>query len=314
MTWKIGDIVINGRAVLASMSKITDLPFRLLCRKLGANLAFTEMVNCNAVSRGNKAARRLFCTVPDDIPLGIQLFGSRPDKFLKTIQTFPHLNRGYFFEVNFSCPDRIVLNQGAGAALLRRPKRMKEIISCLVTEQSLPIAAKIRLPSNDVNKAVKIARHLDKCGISAITVHGRTITQKNSGPPILNAIRAIQKEVSVPVIGNGGVDNYNRFERTLELCDAVMIGKAAIYHPGLFSQLKSDWQIFSAENRLSWLNIYSDYAASYGVLNPSRLLQRAIDFLRYHIPIKDINQMFNKSNNIKELIVQLQNRIIGNNS
>ncbi len=311
MTWKIGDIVINGRVVLASMSKITDLPFRLLCRKLGANLAFTEMVNCNAVSRGNKAAKRLFCTVPDDLPLGIQLFGSRPDKFLKTVRTIPHLKVGHFFEVNFSCPDRLVLDQGAGAALLRRPKRMKDIISCLVTEQSLPVAAKIRLPSNDVNKAVKIARHLDKCGVSAITVHARTITQKNSGPPILNVIRAIQKEVSIPVLGNGGVDNYNRFERTLKISDAVMIGKAAIYHPGLFGQLKKDWQTFSAENRLSWLNTYHDYAVSYDLLNPTRLLQRAKDFLRFYIPIKDINQMYNKSYDMKGFIVQLQNRIIG---
>jgi tRNA-dihydrouridine synthase len=83
LTWKIDDIVITGKAVLASMTKITDLPFRLVCRELGADLAFTAMVNCNAVSRGNKAARKIYYTVPEDAPLGIQLFGSRPDKFCK---------------------------------------------------------------------------------------------------------------------------------------------------------------------------------------------------------------------------------------
>ena len=314
MTWKIGDIAIGGKAVLASMTKITTLPFRLLCRELGTRLAFTEMVNCNAVSRGNKAAKRVFYTVPADAPLGIQLLGSRPDKFLQTAREINCPHAGTFLEVNFSCPDREVLAQGAGAALLCRPTRIKDIVSCLVNEQPLPVTAKICLQSTDVTKAVKTACLLEKSGVSAITVHARTIKQKNSGPPVLKALRAIKKVVAVPVIGNGGVKGSVRtFDKMLSdtSCDAVMIGKAAIYHPGLFGRLEGnqDWQRFPPETRFSWLRSYTEYAITYGVLNTAHLIQRAKDFLRPFIQLSEIDNLYNLADDTNSFLSLLESEI-----
>ena len=117
--WNIGNVSITGKLVLAPMTKITDLPFRLLCRSIGANLAFTEMVNINAVSRGNKAALTNFLTCIEDRPLGIQLFGTQPDKFQTTAQIIVETiqpTQGAFFDINLECPDPKVLSQGAGAA------------------------------------------------------------------------------------------------------------------------------------------------------------------------------------------------------
>jgi len=316
LTWKIDDIVITNKAVLASMTNITDLPFRLMCRELGANLAFTAMVNCNAVSRGNKAARKTYYTVPDDTPLGIQLFGSRPDKFLHTAQIISCPHPGTFLEVNFSCPDREILAQGSGAALLRRPTRMKDIVSCLVNEQSLPVTAKLRLSSTDVKKTIKVAILLEKAGVSAITIHARTINQKNSGPSLLNAISNVKQAVAIPVIGNGGVEgsalSYGKMLR-ITLCDAVMIGKAAIYNPGLFGRLQGNqnWEHFSPATRVSWLRSYVKYAMKYNCLNQTNVLQRAKDFLRPYIPVRKISHLYALDSDSVSFLSNLEYEIKG---
>jgi tRNA-dihydrouridine synthase B len=255
------------------------------------------MVNCNAVYRGNKAARRIFHTIPLDKPLGVQLYGSKPEKILQTAKEIPIVHDGMFLDINFSCPDREILNQGAGAALLRRPTRMKEIISLLVKEQYLPVTAKIRLQSLDFSKVVKTAILLEEAGISAITVHARTIKQKNSGKAYWEAIREVKKAVKVPVIGNGGVyESAKQFARMLSFtgCDAVMIGKAAIYNPGLFSNIENEtsWLVFSQDKRLSWLQTYLDYARKQNLLKLDRFLERAKDFLRTLIHVNRITYLF----------------------
>jgi tRNA-dihydrouridine synthase B len=314
VTWKVDDIVIPGNVVLASMTQITDLPFRLLCRELGANLAFTAMVNCNAVSRGNKAARRIYYTVPEDAPLGIQLFGSRPDRFLRTAQIIGIPHSGAFLEVNFSCPDRVILAQGAGAALLRRPTRMKDIVSCLVDEQSLPVTAKLRLSSTDVNKTIKTAILLENAGASAITLHARTVVQKNSGSPLLTAISEVKQAVTIPVIGNGGVEgSAQAYGKMLAItsCDGVMIGKAAIYNPGLFGRLQGnqDWNHFSPATRISWVRSYVNYAMKHDCLTQKNVLQRAKDFLRPYLPMRKISHLHRQDSDPFAFLSKLEDEI-----
>jgi len=293
------------------MARITDLPFRLLCRKLGAALAYTEMVNCNAVSRGNKAAMKLFQTNEEDYPLGIQLFGSRPDRILDAALKVKQAD-GIFIDLNFSCPDASVINQGAGAALLKRPARMREIITNLVDNQSLPVTAKIRLGSKDINKCIKIATVLEKAGVSALAVHARTITQKNSGKPDWNAIRAIKSNVSIPVIGNGGIHSVEGYNDIISAtnCDAVMIGKEAIYNPAIFREIEiGKRDVKSFHQQLELLEIYCSNAYAAGIVRNKRVLQRAIDFLKQHVSPARLKALFDEAETLDAFILLIKKEL-----
>src|SRR5271157_1717019 len=288
LSWAIGPITIEGNLVLAPMTRVTDLPFRLLCRDHGASLAFTEMVNVNAVSRGNKAAGMNFMTIPEDRPLGIQLFGTQPEKFLKTAQIIAGAldsRDQVFLDINLDCPVDNVVNQGAGAALLKRPERITAIINTLVVNQSLPVTAKMRVTAIDEALAVKTATIIEAAGTSMLTVHARTIAQKNSGDVQWNIIKAIKKAVSIPVIGNGGINSPRYLTKALDYsqCDAVMIGTSAMYNPSIFKQHPSDarlWTPATLQERLEWLQAYFTYATSNNCMKTSRFMERAKDFFK----------------------------------
>jgi tRNA-dihydrouridine synthase len=191
---------------------------------------------------------------------------------------------------------------------------MKDIVSCLVDEQSLPVTAKLRLSSTDVDKTIKLAILLEKAGVSAITIHARTVNQKNSGPSLLKAIFAVKQAVAVPVIGNGGVEgsaqSYGKM-LCVTSCDAVMIGKAAIYNPGLFGRLQGnqDWEDFSPAARISWLRSYVIYAIKYDSLNQTNVLQRAKDFLRPYLPVRKISQLYAQDSDSVSFLSKLEYEI-----
>lgn len=284
MKWRIGSIQLEGKKVLAPMMKITDLPFRLLCRNLGADLAYTEMVNCNAVSRGNVSARQLFTSHPLDSPLGIQLYGSNPEKFLATAKiirsTLPE--KKFFIDLNFSCPDRNVIKQGAGVALLKRPKRMNDIIKMLVDNEFI-VTVKIRKFSHSYKKIVSLINNFEKIGISAVTIHARTIIQKNAGNCDWKLIKQIKSNCNIPVIGNGDINSVKDFQDMLQFteCDAGMIGKRAMYLPGIFTLLQKSLpqHTFSKQERIKWLKIYFNHATSTNTLKKGRLDQRIYDIV-----------------------------------
>lgn len=288
MTWNIGNIKIEDGLVLAPMTRVTDLPFRLLCRGLGTPLAYTEMVNVNAVYRGNKAARASFMTAPGDRPLGIQLLGTQPEKFLGAavqIASAIGSTEGAFFDVNLDCPDEAVLAQGAGAALLRRPERVAAIIGTIARDQPLPVTAKMRLTSSDPSVAVKTARNIEAAGAAAITVHARAVTQKNGGEARWDVIAAVKEAVAIPVVGNGGISSPRLLAEMLGTarCDAAMAGKAAMYNPGVFDRAglgASRWPEIADATRFAWLQSYCAHASDHDCLKRQRVLQRACDLDR----------------------------------
>jgi tRNA-dihydrouridine synthase B len=313
MSWNIGSITIAAGLVLAPMTKVTDLPFRLLCRDLGACLAFTEMVNVNAVSRGNKAAGTVFQTVSEDRPLGIQLFGTRPDRFLMAAEaiaaTLDSLD-GVFLDVNLDCPDAKVIKQGAGAALLKRLTATGAIINMLATKQPLRVTAKMRLGSGDPLGTVKLAKAIEDAGASAISIHARTVQQKNSGDARWDIIKMIKESIAIPVIGNGGVHSPGDASKLLAYsrCDAAMIGTAAIYNPAIFSQFTSGhgWKEPTFQERLSWLQDYAAHASNHSCLNRSRFVQRARDFLRAVISDATINTILSTTGDETSIIAEFE--------
>jgi len=317
VSWNIGKIVIKGNLVLAPMTRVTDYPFRMLCRRCGASLAYTEMVNVNAVSRGNKAARMNSFTASGDEPLGIQLFGSQPEKFCSTARAIVESlqsTRGVFLDVNLDCPDEAIINQGAGAALLKRPERITAIIAALNAAQLLPVTAKMRLTSGDEALAVKTAKIIEAAGASALTVHARTIAQKNSGDAQWSTIKAIKEAVSIPVIGNGGINSPEAVSTLLRYtcCDAAMIGKAVLYNPSVFSEQSPGakrWDPPTLQKRLEWTQSYFTIAIQNNCAKHQRLEQRAVDFFKDCIPATTITKIFTATKDIPSILNELTKRV-----
>jgi len=236
MTFKIGNVKIKNNLVLAPMAGINDIPFRLLCKENGAGLLYTEMINANAIVRNNKSSLRLAKTLEIERPISLQLFASKKEVIANAAKILE--SSVSIIDFNLGCPASKVVKAGAGAALLDKPKKVKEILEKLVSSVNVPITVKIRLGFNKIN-ALQISKIAEAAGVSAIAVHARTFKQGFSGKADLNSIKEIKENISIPVIGNGDVSDLVSFKKMLEVSDAVMIGRAAKNNPAIFQEMIS---------------------------------------------------------------------------
>lgn len=232
----IGDVTLDNNVILAPMAGVTDLPFRLLCRRMGAGLVCMEMVSAKAIFYNNKNTEELLEIHPEEVPASLQLFGSDPEilaDMAKRIEERPFS----ILDFNMGCPVPKVVNNGEGSALMKEPKLVEEILSALVRAVDKPVTVKIRKGFDEANcNAVEIARIAESCGVAAIAVHGRTREQYYSGRADWDIIRQVKQAVKIPVIGNGDVDSPERAGAMLDStgCDGVMIGRAAQGNPWIF--------------------------------------------------------------------------------
>jgi nifR3 family TIM-barrel protein len=262
MDFSIAGTKMQNRLVLAPMYRVTDLAFRLLAREQGASLCYSEMINSEALIRNNLSVQRLAQTCREDRPLAMQVFGARVESMKKAAELLIAEKEFDFLDLNLGCPSGNVLNQGAGVALLRRPARICEILSCWHV-LGKPVTVKIRSDQN-VLHTIKLAKQIEMAGASAIAVHGRTIKQENRGLVDFVAIKRVKRAVGIPVIGNGGVINKNCFERMLEKtgCDAVMVGSAAIGNPGIFAEILGNKPIARKQAFLQYLELCKKFGIS----------------------------------------------------
>ncbi|MFH1972066.1 MAG: tRNA-dihydrouridine synthase family protein [archaeon] len=231
---KIGNIKLKNKLILAPMAGITNLPFRLLCKD--AALKYTEMININALEKNNKATEKLCLTTKEEKPITFQLFGQREEPIKAAIKKIE--DRADIIDFNLGCPANQIVGAGSGAALLKRPEKVGKIISTLVKHSSKPITAKIRL-GYDKNNVLKIAKIIEDNGASAIAVHARTFKQGYTGKSNWKAIAEVKENANIPIIGNGDVTNGKQAEILLNSCDAVMIGRAAIGDPMIFTRINT---------------------------------------------------------------------------
>ena len=234
---------LNSKTILAPMAGVNDLAFRMLCREYGCGLTFTEMFSSPAISRGNNATLRLIDVVPEEKPVGVQLFGQKTEEIAKAAAFVEEHYRPDVIDFNLGCPARQIIRQGSGAALLIRKNRVSEIVKACSSTLKTPFTVKIRSglePRKIV--ALEIAKACEEAGAAAITVHPRTMSQGYSGRADWSIIKKVKESVSIPVIGNGDVLAPQDAQRMIEEtgCDYVMIGRAAMKGPIIF-QLVNDY-------------------------------------------------------------------------
>ncbi len=234
----IGDVTLDNNVILAPMAGVTDLPFRLLCREMGAGMVCMEMVSAKAIYYNNKNTEELLAVHPKECPASLQLFGSDPEivaEMAARIEERPFS----VLDFNMGCPVPKVVNNGEGSALMKNPKLVEKLLTALVKAVKKPVTVKFRkgFDDNCVN-AVEIARIAEGCGVAAVAVHGRTRAQYYSGRADWEIIRQVKEAVKIPVIGNGDVDSPRAAKAMLEStgCDGIMIGRAAQGNPWIFRE------------------------------------------------------------------------------
>lgn len=234
---KIGNVKLDNNIFLAPMAGITDLPFRLMCKKQGAGLVYTEMVSAKALLYGDEKTKLLLKSCEQEKPYAVQIFGSDVEAIehaSKYVSEFADI-----IDINMGCPAPKVVKNGDGSKLLLNLDLVKEITETAVKNSKVPVTVKIRTGWDaDHIVAVEAAKIIEEAGASAITVHGRTRSQYYSGKADWEIIKNIKQNVKIPVIGNGDITSPEEAKKALEYSnvDAIMIGRAAIGNPWIFKE------------------------------------------------------------------------------
>lgn len=238
---KIGTIELGERpVVLAPMEDVTDVSFRLVARRMGADAVYTEFISSEALIRAAAKSMRKMTTLAEERPVAIQIFGGDPVVMQEAAQISERTEPD-FIDINCGCWVKGVTGKGAGAGLLKDPARMEHMVRATVDAVKLPVTVKTRLGwDHESINILNIAPMLEQAGAAALTIHCRTRSMGHSGEADWSWIPRIKEKVGIPVFLNGDVktpeDAAQAFAETG--CDAVMVGRAAINNPFVFKQIK----------------------------------------------------------------------------
>lgn len=238
--WKIKNVEINGKIVVAPMAGISNMTFRRICKSMGASLVVAEMVSDKAIAYGNEKTFELLRMNDDERPISQQIFGSDVKSFVEAAKIVEEKMKPDIIDINMGCPvPKVAVKNQAGSALLKNPEKVGEIIKAVVGAVNVPVTVKIRSgwDQSSIN-AVEIAKIAEANGASAITVHARTRAQGYAGKADWNIIKEVVNAVNIPVIGNGDVVSCYDAKKMLDEtgCSAVMIGRGLLGNPWLIKE------------------------------------------------------------------------------
>jgi len=238
--FKIDDLVIRNGIFLAPMEGITDLPFRIICRRFGADIVYTEFVASEALVRDIKKSFLKIRVVNDERPVAVQIFGSDPNTMAEAAKIVEQAGAD-IIDINYGCWVKKVVSHNAGAALLKDLPRMNAITYAVAKAVNIPVTVKTRLGWDKNNIVInEVARMQQDSGARAIAVHCRTRDMGMGGKADWSYIPEIKKNVEIPVILNGDIDSSETALKALEVdgADAIMIGRAVLGNPFIFRDAK----------------------------------------------------------------------------
>ena len=240
MKWKIGNVKIDNQVVLAPMAGICDSAFRRIAKSMGCGLLSTEMVSDKALMYNNWKTQSMLYMTDAERPISQQIFGSGAESFKIAAAYIEENMKPDIIDINMGCPvTKVAVKAQAGSALLKDPDKIRDIVSAVVDTVDLPVTAKIRSGwNNKCINAIEIAKIVEDCGASAITVHPRTREERYGIRANWSIIKEVKENVSIPVIGNGDIFTCYDAKRMIDEtgCDAIMIGRGVLGNPWLIKQ------------------------------------------------------------------------------
>jgi tRNA-dihydrouridine synthase B len=237
---QIGNHILKNNLVVAPMAGVTDRPFRMLCKKLGAGLAVSEMVTSNSLLYGSEKTKRRANHEGEVSPISVQIAGSDPAMMAEAAKY--NVDHGaQIIDINMGCPAKKICNVMAGSALLKDEPLVSQILKAVVGAVDIPVTLKIRTGWDRQNKnAVQIAKMAEDIGVQALTIHGRTRADLYNGDAEYDTIAAVKQAIKIPLIANGDITTPEKAKFVLEhtKADAVMIGRAAQGRPWIFREIE----------------------------------------------------------------------------
>lgn len=288
--FKVGNIPIKSNLILAPMDGLTDHPFREIIKRFHPGIIFSEFINAYDYLNNHPFFPQQIVFSEEQRPFTYQIFDNSPDRILQTALYLSEKNPD-FIDINMGCSAKTVASRGAGAGLLKEPEKIKQILTLLTNNLSIPITAKIRLGWDDTSlNFLSISKLLEDYGCAMISVHGRTKKQGYQGKANWDAIADIKQNVKIPVLANGDVNSLSDIQKIIKVtnCDGVMIGRAALKNPWIFSGLDSD-QV-TLNQRIDLLSDHLDLMIQFYGLESGLILFRK--YIKFYLDISNLGKEF----------------------
>ena len=280
---QIGEIKLAAPLALAPMAGITDLPFRLICRRLGCGMTVSEMVSAKGLLYKNVKTTEMLRIDDGERPTAIQLFGSVPEELAEAARMV-EASGADMIDFNMGCPVPKIVNNGEGSALMKQPQLAHDILAAMVKAVKIPVTVKFRAGWDDSSRnAVEIAKAVEAAGVSAVAVHGRTRQQFYEGKADWGIIDEVKQAVKVPVFGNGDIFTVEDGLRMLAQTgvDGLMIGRGADGNPWIFRELAA---VLRGEERPAAPSLQERLAQA------AEHLDMLIDYKGEHISVKEMRR------------------------